>query len=94
MTHASRIAVEIVVDDVEGAVMAEQEGADRIELCAALSEGGVTPSFGLVRTVLGRVRRIGVQVMVRPRGGDFEVEAQDLEVMLADIAAFRSLQPT
>ena len=88
----TRLAVvEICVDDVEGAVSAEAEGADRVELCAALSEGGLTPSLGLARTVLDRVRRIGVQIMIRPRGGDFIVGDTDLDVMLADIAALRRL---
>lgn len=87
----SWVAVEICVDDVDGALAAEREGADRIELCAALSEGGLTPSLGLVRTVLDRVRRISVQVMIRPRGGDFTVEAAELDVMLADIAAVSTL---
>ncbi len=91
MNDPPRIAVEICVDDVEGALLAEQEGADRIELCAALSEGGSTPSIGLVRTVLERVRRIGVQILVRPRGGDFTASPVEVDVMLADIAAVRSL---
>ncbi len=84
------MAVEICVDDVEGALAAEQEGADRVELCSALSEGGITPSLGLVRTVLARVRRIGVQIMVRPRGGHFVVSPAELDVMLADIAQLRA----
>lgn len=83
--------MEICVDDVAGAVAAEAEGADRIELCAALSEGGVTPSLGLVQTTLAHVRRVGVQVMIRPRGGDFVVARVELEVMLADIAAVRAV---
>jgi copper homeostasis protein len=84
--------VEICVDDVAGALAAEAEGADRIELCSALSEGGLTPSFGLVQAVLGRVRRIGVRIMIRPRGGNYVFSAEEVEVMLADIAAFRALQ--
>lgn len=88
---ARRVAVEICVDDVEGALAAEREGADRIELCAALSEGGLTPSLGLARVVLDRVRRVGVHVMVRPRGGDFLVGDAELEVMLADIRALCAL---
>jgi len=83
--------VEICVDDVGGALAAEAEGADRIELCSALSEGGLTPSIGLAQTVLGRLRRIGVRIMLRPRGGNFVVAPEELEVMLADIAAFRDL---
>jgi copper homeostasis protein len=83
--------VEICVDDVAGALAAEAEGADRIELCSALSEGGLTPSFGLVQAVLGRVRRIGVRIMIRPRGGNYVFSAEEVDVMLADIAAFRAL---
>jgi copper homeostasis protein len=82
--------VEICVDDLSGALAAEEAGADRIELCAALSEGGITPSIGLIRAVLGRLRRIGVVVMIRPRGGDFNVTAAERAVMLADIAAIRA----
>ena len=83
--------VEICVDDVGGALAAEAEGADRIELCSALSEGGITPSIGLAEMVLRRLRRIGVRVMIRPRGGNFVVAPEELEVMLADIAAIRAL---
>jgi copper homeostasis protein len=82
--------VEICVDDLSGALAAEEAGADRIELCAALSEGGTTPSIGLIRAVLGRLRRIGVVVMIRPRGGNFQVTAEERAVMLADIAAIRA----
>lgn len=81
--------VEICVDDLNGALAAEAAGADRIELCAALSEGGITPSVGMIRAVLGGLRRIGVMVMIRPRGGDFLVTAEERAIMLADIAAIR-----
>ncbi len=84
-------AVEICIDDVEGATVAEQCGADRVEVCAALSEGGTTPSIGLVSAVLARVSRIGVQVLVRPRAGDFVYSPAEVDVMLADIAAVRAL---
>jgi copper homeostasis protein len=83
--------VEICVDDLAGALAAEAEGADRIELCSAMSEGGLTPSFGLVQAVLSRVRRVGVRVMIRPRGGNYVFSAEEVEVMLADIAAIRAL---
>ncbi|WP_299959179.1 copper homeostasis protein CutC [uncultured Modestobacter sp.] len=84
-------AVEICIDDVDGAPIAEACGADRVEVCAALSEGGTTPSLGLVRSVLDRVSRIGVQVLIRPRAGDFVYSPAEVDVMLADIAAVRAL---
>ena len=49
---------------------AQQAGADRVELCASLIEGGITPSLGTVREAL-RLANIPFHVMVRPRGGDF-----------------------
>ena len=86
--------VEICVDDVEGARTAERAGADRIELCADLLEGGITPSIGMVGTTLATVRRVGVQVLIRPRGGGFTYDADEVAAMLADIAAIRRLPAT
>lgn len=83
--------VEICVDSVAGAHRAEDAGADRIELCAGLVEGGTTPSIGCVRRTLEAVRQIDVQVLIRPRGGDFLYSRDELDVMLADIAAIRAL---
>jgi copper homeostasis protein len=85
--------VEICVDDVAGARTAERCGADRIELCADLLEGGLTPSIGMVETTLAAVARVGVQVLVRPRGGNFRYDRDEVAVMLADIAAIRALEP-
>jgi copper homeostasis protein len=87
------IPVEICVDSVAGARVAEDAGADRIELCAGLAEGGTTPSIGTIREALRAVNRVGVQVLIRPRGGDFVYDADEVDVMLADIAAIRALTP-
>ena len=79
--------MEICVDDVDGAVVAERAGAQRVELCADLAQGGTTPSIGLLRTVLRETATIGVQVMVRPRGGDFVYSAAEIAAMCTDLAA-------
>lgn len=83
--------VEICLEDIEGAFAAESCGADRIELCAGLAQGGITPGIGTVGTVLARVRHIGVQVLIRPRGGDFVYSRFELDAMCADIRAVRDL---
>lgn len=79
------------MSDVPTALVAEAAGADRLELCADLGQGGTTPSLGAVEIALRTLRRAGVRVMIRPRGGDFRVSEVEEQVMLADIAAVRAL---
>jgi len=83
--------LEICIDDLTGAIDAENAGADRVELCANLMEGGTTPSYGLISKVCESATRIGIQLMVRPRGGNFVYSKDDLSVMMADIRFIRNL---
>lgn len=82
------ITVEICVDDAAGLAAAVAGGADRIELCAALGLGGLTPSAGFMR----RASNCGIPVyaMIRPRRGDFVFTAAEIDCMLYDIDAARS----
>ena len=80
--------IEICVDSVAGAIAAEQGGADRVELCDNLMEGGTTPSLGCIRLARKNIK-IGLQVIIRPRGGDFLFDDYEMEVMREDVRVCR-----
>ena len=82
--------IEICVEGIDGLLAAEQAGADRVELCASLVEGGITPSFGTVREAL-RLAKIPFHVIVRPRGGDFLYSDTEFASMVEDVAALRDI---
>lgn len=81
---------EVCVDGVAGAVAAEEAGADRVELCAALFEGGLTPSLGTVERALARTTQVRVHPIVRPRGGDFRYDADEVAAMVRDVELVRA----
>jgi copper homeostasis protein len=86
----SDILLEVCLDSVESALAAQDGGADRVELCDNLLEGGTTPSFGSIEAARKRLN-IGLQVIIRPRGGDFLYSALEFEIMKRDIEVCKEL---
>lgn len=82
--------LEVCCYSVESALLAAEAGAHRIELCQGPLEGGTTPSWAAIRACVERVH-LPLQVMVRPRGGDFLYSEVEYQVMLADIEAIKDL---
>jgi copper homeostasis protein len=82
--------VEVCVTSVRSARIAEMAGADRLELCAELAVGGITPSMGLLEAVREAVQ-LPVHVLIRPRSGDFIYREEVIEQMLCDIERCRRI---
>jgi copper homeostasis protein len=79
--------VEIAVQDPAGARAAIAAGAARLELCQALDVGGLTPSLATLEAVLAAVDPATVNVLVRPRGGGFVYDPEEIALVSADIRA-------
>jgi copper homeostasis protein len=89
MVNEGKMVLEICVDSLESAKAAQEGGAQRVELCSALAEGGLTPSLGMIGAVRESLT-IPVFAIVRPRGGQFSYSSQEFAVMKRDIAAAKS----
>ncbi|MFE5410577.1 copper homeostasis protein CutC [Microbacterium sp. NPDC056569] len=79
--------IEIAVQDAAGARVAIAAGAARVELCQALDVGGLTPSLATLEAVLAAVDPSTVNVLVRPRGGGFVYDTEEVALVSADIRA-------
>jgi len=82
--------LEIACFNIESALKAAHAGADRIELCDNYYEGGTTPSFGMIQYAIQKIN-IPINVMIRPRGGDFLYSSAEFEIMKQDILTIKKL---
>jgi copper homeostasis protein len=82
--------IEICANSFESAKIAQESGANRIELCTDLSVGGLTPSHALIEKVISELS-IPVHVLIRPRSGDFVYSETEIDGMLSDIGYCKEL---
>ena len=79
-----KFKTEVCVDDFDSAMKAAKAGANRLEVCSSLIEGGVTPAYSLIKKICSS-STLKVYVMIRPRSGDFLYGDNDFELMKIDI---------
>ena len=84
------MTIEVVAYNIESALLAQEGGADRIELCDSPGDGGNTPSYGVVEALRPHIN-MDIYAMVRPRGGDFLYSTYEYFAMKRDILAFQKL---
>lgn len=82
--------LEIACFNLESALIAAKAGADRIELCTNLKEGGTTPDLEMVKMARQNIS-IPIYIMIRPRGGNFVYTNEEFEQMKTEISVFKSL---
>jgi copper homeostasis protein len=86
----SPITLEICVDSIASTLAAQEGNAHRIELCASLFEGGLTPSAATIEVARQQLT-IDLMVMIRPRGGDFLYSTLEFRIMQRDIEIAKDL---
>jgi copper homeostasis protein len=82
--------LEVAGFNYQSAILAQQAGADRLELCENAAEGGTTPSYGTLKLVKEKIS-IPVFPIIRPRGGDFLYSDNEFEIMKQDIGVCKEL---
>lgn len=91
MAFETRTPLEICAYSLESCIAAKEAGADRVELCAAMYDGGTTPSAGLIQMARLALAQTELFVMIRPRGGDFLYSEQEFEIMKKEIEVVKTM---
>lgn len=82
----NKVIFEVCCGSLQSAINAQEAGAHRVELCSALSLGGITPSYAAIEQAR-RLLKIPINVLIRPREGDFLYDSEEVSVMIGDIQA-------
>ncbi len=88
---SNKYRFEVCANGVESCLAAQEGGADRVELCAGIPEGGTTPSYGEIKVARRVLNKTRLHVIIRPRGGDFLYSPLEVERMEEDIRICREL---
>ena len=83
--------IEICANSVESCIEAQKGGANRVELCMGIPEGGTTPSYGEIKMAREVLKETRLHVIIRNRGGDFLYTKQEIQRMAMDIDLCRDL---
>jgi copper homeostasis protein len=78
-----KFKLEICSDSIQSSLTAQEAGASRIELCDNLPEGGTTPGYGSIMAIREKLK-IGMNILIRPRGGDFLYSDAEFDIMCRD----------
>jgi copper homeostasis protein len=89
-THTMPNKLEVIGFNIASCIVAQQNGADRIELCHNPADGGTTPSFGFIAAARNALQ-VDLYPIIRPRGGDFLYSNSEFEIMRADLVKCREL---
>lgn len=84
--------IEICANSAQSCLEAEAGGAHRVELCAGIPEGGTTPGYGEIKTAQALTSMIDINVIIRPRGGDFLYTRPEIQSMLYDLDLCKKLK--
>jgi len=85
------LSFEVCLDSADSCAMARDGGADRVELCSALMEGGLTPSYGMIVEARKALAATKLFVIIRPRGGDFCYSDTEFRAMEHDVKMAKDL---
>lgn len=85
-----KVRVEVCANGLTSLINAQEAGADCAELCESLEVGGLTPSYGTLKKV-AKATKIPVRVLIRPRGGDYNYDENEMQVMIEDIQLCQKL---